>query len=154
MSTKNSLSIHGRKRISDINNKDGENIMITVNNKFDIGEECYSIYRKPTHYSCPICEGEGEFVHNGYMIRCINCSGSGKLHNPEQSVLAVCKVKVRCVVSSIYENQTTVRYGVNGIDDDLFVRINSRSENHLFKTREEAEEYCIEMNTKQIKPEF
>ncbi len=33
--------------------------MHTVNNKFEIGEECYSVYRKPTHYECPICNGIG-----------------------------------------------------------------------------------------------
>lgn len=128
--------------------------MITVNNKFEIGEECYSVYRKPTHYNCPICEGKGEFIHNWYMIRCNNCSGTGKLHNPKQSVLAVCEVRVRRVLCAISEDQMTIRYRVNGIKDDLFVKIKNRSENNLFKTREEAEKYCIEVNSKQVNLEF
>ena len=55
--------------------------MHTVNNKFDIGEECYSVYRKPTHYKCPICEGNGKFPYKGYEIWCKNCNGSGKVTN-------------------------------------------------------------------------
>ena len=42
--------------------------MYSVENKFEIGEECYSVYRKPTHYKCPICEGNGKFKYNGYEI--------------------------------------------------------------------------------------
>ena len=42
--------------------------MYTVENKFEIGEECYSVYRKPTHYKCPICEGNGKFPYKGYEI--------------------------------------------------------------------------------------
>ena len=75
--------------------------MYSVENKFEIGEECYSVYRKPTHYKCPICEGNGKFTYKGYEIWCKNCSGSGKLHNPKQSVMAVCKVKVRRLIASI-----------------------------------------------------
>ena len=43
--------------------------MYTIDNKFEIGEECYSVYRKPIHYKCPICEGTGRFLHNGYEYR-------------------------------------------------------------------------------------
>ena len=63
--------------------------MYTIDNKFEIGEECYSVYRKPTHYKCPICEGNGKFLHNGYEVWCKNCHGSGKLHNPRQYVMDV-----------------------------------------------------------------
>ena len=128
--------------------------MHTVDNKFEIGEECYSVYRKPTHYECPICKGEGQFIYNGYNIRCNNCCGTGKLHNPKQSVLTVCKVKVRRIVASIWSEQTSVKYKVDGIEEFKLVKVNSRNETNLFKTIEEAEKYCVEVNTKQIKPEF
>ena len=37
--------------------------MHIVNNKFEIGVECYSVYRKPTHYKCPVCGmGPDKFV--------------------------------------------------------------------------------------------
>ena len=128
--------------------------MFTVDNKFEIGEECYSVYRKPTHYKCPVCEGNGKFLHNGYEVRCKNCNETGKLHNPKQSVLAVCKVRVRRIIASIWNEQTTIKYKVDGVDEFKFTKINSRGENNLFKTIEEAEKYCVEVNTKQISPEF
>lgn len=127
--------------------------MHTIDNKFEIGEECYSIYRKPTHYKCPICDGNGKFRYNGYDIWCKNCSGSGKLHNPKQSVMAVCKVKIRRIIASIWNDQTTIKYKVNCIDD-ISRNINSRGESNLFKTEEAAEKYCVEVNTKQVTPEF
>ena len=128
--------------------------MYTVENKFEIGEECYSVYRKPTHYKCPICEGNGKFPYNGYEIWCKNCSGSGKLHNPKQSVMAVCKVKVRRLIASIWQDQITIKYKVDGIDEFKLVNVRNRGENNLFKTEEEAEKYCVDVNTKEISGEF
>ena len=119
--------------------------MFTVENKFEIGEECYSFYRKPIHFKCPICDGNGKFMYNGYDIWCKNCSGSGKLHNPKQSVLTVCKVKVRRIIASILNEQITIKYKVN-CGGGILGNVNSRSENNLFKTEEEAEKYCTMLN--------
>ena len=128
--------------------------MYSVENKFEIGEECYSVYRKPTHYKCPICEGNGKFPYKGYEIWCKNCSGSGKLHNPKQSVMAVCKVKVRRLIVSIWQDQITIKYKVDGVDEFKLVNVRNRGENNLFKTKEEAEKYCVDVNTKEISGEF
>ena len=128
--------------------------MYSVENKFEIGEECYSVYRKPTHYKCPICEGNGKFPYKGYEIWCKNCSGSGKLHNPKQSVMAVCKAKVRRLIVSIWQDQITIKYKVDGVDEFKLVNVRSRGENNLFKTKEEAEKYCVDVNTKEISGEF
>ena len=128
--------------------------MYTVENKFEIGEECYSVYRKPTHYKCPICEGNGKFHYKGYEIWCKNCSGSGKLHNPKQSVMAVCKVKVRRLIVSIWQDQITIKYKVDGVDEFKLVNVRNRGENNLFKTEEEAEKYCVDVNTKEVSGEF
>ena len=128
--------------------------MYSVENKFEIGEECYSVYRKPIHYKCPICDGNGEFPYNGYKIWCKNCSGSGKLHNPKQSVMAVCKVKVRRIIASIWQEQISIKYKVDGVDEFKLVNVRNRGENNLFKTEEEAEKYCVEVNTKEISGEF
>ena len=128
--------------------------MYTVENKFEIGEECYSVYRKPTHYKCPICEGNGKFPYKGYEIWCKNCSGSGKLHNPKQSVMAVCKVKVRRLIVSIWQDQITIKYKVDGVDEFKLLNVRNRGENNLFKTKEEAEKYCADVNTKEVSGEF
>ena len=128
--------------------------MYSVENKFEIGEECYSVYRKPTHYKCPICEGNGKFPYKGYEIWCKNCSGSGKLHNPKQSMMAVCKVKVRRLIASIWQDQITIKYKVDGVDEFKLLNVRNRSENNLFKTEEEAEKYCVDVNTKEVSGEF
>ena len=119
-----------------------------------IGEECYSVYRKPTHYKCPICEGNGKFPYKGYEIWCKNCSGSGKLHNPKQSVMAVCKVRVRRIIASIWQDQISIKYKVDGVDEFKLVNVRNRGENNLFKTKEEAEKYCVDVNTKEVSGEF
>ena len=124
--------------------------MHTVENKFEIGEECYSVYRKPIHYKCPICEGKGRFEYNGYDIWCKNCNGTGKLHNSKQSVMAVCKVRIRRIIASIWNNQITVKYKVDGVEEFKFTNIRNRSEENLFKTKEEAEKYCVEVNTNEM----
>lgn len=127
--------------------------MYTINNKFEIGEECYTTYRKPVKYKCPICEGKGEFIHNGYTVRCRNCNGTGELHNSHQYVLEVTKAKIRRITASIWQNTITIKYKVDNIEN-IPSTIKSRSETTLFKTKEEAEEYCMKANTEQIKPEF
>ena len=127
--------------------------MYTIDNKFEIGEECYTVYRTTTNYECPFCKGNGEVEYNGQNIRCNNCYGTGKLKNPKQTVLVVCKVKVRRVIASIWKDQTTIKYKVDCVDDVLR-NVRNRGENTLFKTIEEAEKYCVEANTRQISPEF
>lgn len=124
--------------------------MYTVENKFEIGEECYSVYRQPVDYKCPVCDGKGQFKYNGYDVWCKNCNGTGKLHNPKQSVLAVCKVKIKRIVASIWSDQITIKYKIDGVDEFKYENIRNRSENSLFKTQEEAEKYCIEVNTGKI----
>lgn len=128
--------------------------MHTVDNKFEIGEICYSTYRERIKYKCPVCEGKGSFIHNGYSIGCKNCNGSGKLENPKQSILMPCKVSVRRIVASIWKDQTSIKYKVDGIEEFFLLNINSRSESMLFKSWDEAWEYCRAINLKQITPEF
>ena len=126
--------------------------MHMIDNKFETGEECYSVYRKPVRYKCPICEGKGSFSYNGYEIYCKNCDGSGQQSNPKQYVLEVCKVTVRRIIASIWKDHVTIKYKVDSVDP--FVHVTNRGETSLFKTEEEAERYCRDANTKQITPEF
>lgn len=121
--------------------------MYTVENKFEIGEECYTVCRTTTKYKCPFCEGKGKKEYNGYEIGCSNCRGTGKLDNPKETVLVVCKVRVRRLIASIWKDQITIKYKVDCIDD-IYRNIRNRGETSLFKTVEEAEKYCVEVNTK------
>lgn len=126
--------------------------MYHVNNKFEIGEECYSIYRKPIDVECPICKGEGSFSYNEYNVECIGCRGSGRLHIPKQYIMATCRVTVRRVIASIWKDHITIKYKVDCNDD--FANAHNRSENTLFKTKEDAEKYCAGVNTKQVVSEI
>lgn len=127
--------------------------MYTVENKFEIGEECYSVCRVPVQYKCPICEGNGSFEYNGHNIWCKNCSGTGKIHDAKIGVLEVCKVKITRIIASIIENGVTVKYKVHPVDD-IYYNIRNRGECTLFKTKEKAEKYCVEVNTKETTPHF
>lgn len=130
--------------------------MITVDNKFEIGEECYSVYREPIYYNykCPICEGNGKFKHNGYDICCKNCDGTGKMqHNAAQTVLAVCKIQIRRMDAYICDKQTKISYHVTPVDYAV-TNIKKRSESTIFKTEDDAEKYCVAVNTNEIKAEF
>ena len=122
--------------------------MYTIDNKFEIGEECYTVYGEPIHYKCPICEGNGKFMHNKHEIWCRNCNGSGKLHNHNQCIMKVCKVRIKKIIASIFNTAVTIKYKV-ALIDNVSVNINNRS-NNLFKTMEEAEEYCAEANNKHV----
>lgn len=127
--------------------------MFTVENKFEVGEECYTVCRTTTKYKCPFCEGKGKKEYNGYVIGCSNCRGTGRLDNPKETVLVVCKVEVRRLIASIWKDQISIKYKVDCVDD-ILRNIRNRSETSLFKTIEEAEKYCVEVNTKQVVPEF
>lgn len=124
--------------------------MITVDNKFEIGEEVYTGVRVPVKYKCPICEGQGKFIHNGYEVKCSNCGGSGKLHNSHQYLLEPVKVKIYRINASIWNDVVTVKYKV----DCSEANVRNRSESALFRSLEEAEQYCKECNTKEKAAEF
>ena len=123
--------------------------MITVNNKFEVGEKAYTIYRVPVKFKCPICEGNGKFEHNGYEVDCKRCNGTGKLHDAHNTLLAPTEVKVSSIKISFNGTNVSVRYKVHGTQN-----VNNRSEQTMFKTLEETENYCKCVNTKEIVPEF
>lgn len=116
--------------------------MFKVDNKFEIGQEVFTINQVPIHYKCPVCEGEGMFIHNNCKIRCPKCSGSGKLHEAHARVWEV--IKDKCIISSIkvsYNGQnTSIRYKTAGL---------SRNESNIFETIEKAQERCDFLNKKE-----
>ena len=78
--------------------------------------------KKPIHYKCPICEGNGNFLHNGYDVLCKKCNVSGKIHDSRQFVLAVCKVKVRRIDVGIGNDEDmNIKYRLNSVDKNIKV---------------------------------
>ena len=117
--------------------------MHTINNKFDIGEECYTYARKNMEITCPVCKGTKKIIYNGYEIPCKQCNTSGKIVS-KQTVVALHKVKIRRIIASIWSDIVTVKYKVDSVGE--YINIRNRSENTLFKTLEECEQKCKEIN--------
>ena len=117
--------------------------MRTIDNKFEIGEECYTYARENMEITCPVCKGTKKISYNGYEIPCKQCNTSGKIVS-KQTVVAPHKVRIRRIIASIWNDVTTVKYKVDSVGEYLNIR--NRSENTLFKTLEECEQRCKEIN--------
>lgn len=116
--------------------------MKTIDNKFDIGEECYTYARENMEITCPVCKGTKKIIYNGYEIPCKQCDYFGKV-STKQTVVTPHKVKIRRIIANIWENITTIKYKV---DSEGCASIRNRSENTLFKTLEECKQKCKEIN--------
>ena len=117
--------------------------MRTIDNKFEIGEECYTYARENVEIICPVCKGTKKILYNGYEIPCKQCNTSGKIVG-KQTVVAPHKVRMRRIVASIWDNATTIKYKVDSVDD--YINVRNIGESSLFKTFEECEQKCKEMN--------
>lgn len=116
-----------------------------INNKYNIGDELYTVVRKPIKYDCPVCDGSGIFVHNGYDVKCPHCYGSGKLHdNKTLWCVANEKARIRRINISIWAETMTYKYKCDYMGSDCNVK--NRSESNLFDTLEDAENWCKENN--------
>ena len=117
--------------------------MKTIDNKFEIGEECYTYARENVEIICPVCKGTKKILYNGYEIPCKQCNTIGKIVC-KQTVATPHKVKIRRIVASIWDNVTTIKYKVDSIGE--YINIRNRGESSLFKTLEECEQKCKEIN--------
>lgn len=128
--------------------------MYTIDNKFEIGEECWSVYRKSANISCecPVCKGTGKFMFDGYEIPCKQCNGSGSMNIENGYIWAPCKVKIKGIKININAYNSTFHYRIDSLDN--YVGVRNRSSNTMFKTFEEAQEYCRKCNTKEITAPF
>ena len=117
--------------------------MKTIDNKFEIGEECYTYARENVEIVCPVCKGTKKILYNGYEIPCKQCNTIGKIVC-KQTVATPHKVKIRRIVASIWDNVTTIKYKVDPIGE--YINIRNRGESSLFKTLEECEQKCKEIN--------
>lgn len=128
--------------------------MYTIDNKFELEEECWSVYREKIKYKCPICNGKTEIIYKGYRIPCPACDRKG-FEESSKYALTHCKVKIKRVIASIGENEVDIRYNVEPIGKNRFnINVKHRNESMLFKTEEEAESFCIAVNKKEISSEF
>ena len=54
------------------------------------------------------------------------------------------KVKIRRIVASIWNDVTTIKYKVDSVGE--YINVRNRGESSLFKTLEECEQKCKEIN--------
>ena len=114
--------------------------MKTIDDKFEIGEECYTYARENVEIICPICKGTKKILYNGYEIPCKQCNMSGKIVG-KQTVVAPHKVRIKRIIASIWDDVITIKYKVDSVDDYKNI-----GESSLFKTFEECEQKCKEIN--------
>lgn len=113
--------------------------MIEVNNKFNIGEEVYSIRTEPIANTCDLCKGNGFIVYEEKELRCPQCKGTKVIINDKFKMWKVIpeKLKVSSMRVNINETTCSIRYNLSGI---------KRAEQNLFNTFEEAQKRCDELN--------
>ena len=74
--------------------------MKTIDNKFEIGEECYTYARENVENICPVCQGTKKILYSGYEIPCKQCNTTGKIVG-KQTVVAPHKVRIRRIVAAL-----------------------------------------------------
>lgn len=117
--------------------------MKTIDNKFEIGEECYTYARENVEIVCPVCNGTKKILYNGYEIPCKQCNTTGKIVE-KQTVVAPHKVRIRRIVTSIWNDVVTIKYKVDSVGE--YINVRNRGESSLFKSLEECEQKCKEIN--------
>lgn len=116
---------------------------IKVNSRFGIGAKVFAIWNRAMEFECPICKGEGSFIHNGYKVRCTRCYG-GKLHTDEKlwqvdtEPMEVFGIKI----SINQEGKESISYTLHNANG----RSRKRSDKNCFATIEEAQAYCDSLN--------
>ncbi len=115
--------------------------MKIINNKFEKREECYTYVKENIIITCPVCNGIGKIYYNGCKIPCKKCGTSGKII--EKQVIPQ-KVRIRKIITT-WKRIATIKYKVDSIGDHIFY-IKNREESSLFKTFEECEQKCKEIN--------
>ena len=117
--------------------------MRTIDNKIEIGEECYTYARENLAIICPVCKGTKKIFYNNYEIPCKQCDASGKIVG-KQTVVVPHKVRIRRIIASIWNDITTIKYKVDSVGE--YINVRNRGESFLFKTLEECEQKCKEIN--------
>lgn len=117
--------------------------MYTINNKFEMNEVCYTYAREKIKVTCPVCNGTKKIIYNNYEIPCKQCDTTGSI-TATQTVVVPRKVRIRRIIVSIWNDTTTIKYKVDPVGE--YTSIRNRSESTLFKTLEDCEQKCKEIN--------
>ncbi|MEG1502258.1 MAG: hypothetical protein RR370_02605 [Synergistaceae bacterium] len=113
--------------------------MLTVNNKFVMNEEVYSIWNIPMKNACDMCNGIGAIDYQNKKLRCPKCKGEKILIDKTYRHWEVMpdKLKIDKIKVLVAEGCTTIKYKASKYN---------RGEKNLFKTVEEAQTQCDKLN--------
>ena len=115
--------------------------MLSVDNKFEIGQDVYVVHKCRTKEICPACKGEGSKIIDGNIFTCQKCHSSGQLRDIKNyQVIGKDTIKkIRIYLDECGgEIKSVVKYA--------FENGNDYTDAKLFITKEEAEECCKKLN--------
>lgn len=116
--------------------------------KFQKGDTVYAVKQVKLETPCPICEGIGTIKYNEKDLRCPECMGRGKFNSNKSTHIVIDEPFIISTIKvSIHSN------------DAIFIKYKgscgftslSRSEDSLFKTKEEAQIKCDELNREKVR---
>ena len=121
--------------------------MITINNKFELGQEVYIVQKTREERICPACDGAGHKIIDGHKFSCVEYYGTGKLHGKKKIYTASRKDKIdKITIHVYYENgelKNVIKYKFNNYTEFIDKR--------LFATKEEAIAACEKLNAEEGK---
>ena len=137
---------------------------LNINTKFEVGQEVYHIEssRKVVECekTCELCLGAGSFIYKDYKCNCPKCGGHGKIiidrKNVQISSVDDIKWEITSIRVTVDKNGNIIlRYTISPLTNkhDPYYRYSKTTslEEELFETLEEAQTYCDEQNSIQMK---
>lgn len=120
---------------------------MNINNKFNIGDNVFSISRQMVSDVCPVCNGDKNIIvknsRSETEMVCMNCHGRGFLGTGEkQYVVDSEKSNVSSFKVSVSTGKVAIKYTLRKKEGNKI----SRAESNIFKDLESAKIRCKELN--------
>ena len=115
--------------------------MLSINNKFEIGQDVYVVHKCRTKEICPSCKGEGNKIIDGNIFTCQKCYGSGQLMGIK-NYQVIGKDTIKRIKIYLEECGGEIKSVVKYAFEDG----NDYTDAKLFITEEEAKARCKELN--------
>ena len=119
--------------------------MLQIDNKFEIGQEVYVIWKVHSKNECPACKGEGHKIIDGNTYICKKCMGDGWLSDRKKIYQSLGMKTVFAIKTFKNENGSEIRYHVGTNKKQGYLDV---LEKYLFENEEEALAECDRLNKK------
>lgn len=119
-------------------------MILTLKNKFNVGDKVFTIEQIPLIATCGLCNGTKIIKLNTHSIRCPHCKGEGIIKHKKYKTWSV--INHDGIIKSI-----SYKKYINGLDVIKYnIRINGyslhRGEQNVFNSLEEAQAACNKLN--------